>query len=100
MDIKEIQEKVVKISDTYAKNYWINRTDDWYILKLQEELGELTQNYLSFTSRGRDRWKSENEIKKEFAYELSDLIGQTLLIANHFDIDIEKALEDKWYKYL
>ena len=94
--------KVVCVSDNYAKNCSITRDDDWYILKLQEELGELIQNYLSFTNRGRSRGKSEMEIREGFADELADVIGQVLLISNHngIDIDIEEALERKWYKYL
>lgn len=100
MDIKDITKKVVRVSDNYAKHCSVNRDDDWYLLKLQEELGELIQNYLSFTKRGRDRGKIEKEIKEDFANELADVMGQVLLIANHNNIDIEKALERKWFKYL
>ena len=100
MDIKDITKKVVKVSDNYAKACKINRDDDWYVLKLQEELGELIQSYLSFTDRGRARGKSEKEIRKDFADELADVIGQVLLIAKKYGIDIEKALERKWYQYL
>ena len=71
MDIKELTKKIVRVSDQYAKACKINRDDDWYILKLQEELGELIQSYLSFTGRGRDRGKSK-----------------------------EEALKQKWFKYL
>jgi len=100
MDIKEIIEKIVLVSDKYAKNCDINRDDDWYVLKLQEEFGELIQNYLSFSGRGRNRGKSDVEIKEDFADELADVFGQILLVANHNDIDVEKALERKWFKYL
>lgn len=75
MDIKDISKKVVKVSDGYSEACSINRDDDWYILKLQEELGELIQNYLSYTNRGRDRGKTQDEIKKEFADELADVFG-------------------------
>ncbi len=100
MDIREITQKVVTVSDNYAKKQDINRDDDWYILKLQEEIGELIQNYLSFTKRSRNRGKSQKELESHFAQELADVIGHTLLIANHHNIDIEKSLEEKWYKYL
>ncbi len=100
MDIKDIQNKVVKVSDIYAKKCNINRDDDWYILKLQEEIGELTQIYLSESSRGRNVGVVPEQLKQEFANELSDVIGQVLLIANHHNIDIEEALERKWFRYL
>ena len=100
MDIKKITKNIVAVSDDYANSHSVNRDDDWYILKLQEELGELIQSYLSFTNRGRSRNKTNEEIKNNFADELADVLGQVLLIANHHQIDIEKALERKWYKFL
>jgi len=100
MDIKDITKKVVEVSDNYAKACSINRDNDWYVLKLQEEIGELIQSYLSFTNRGRKRGKSEELIESDFADELADVIGQALLIANHHKIDIEEALTRKWFKYL
>ena len=100
MDIQEIQKKIVTVSDNYAKHCSINRDDDWYILKLQEEIGELVQNYLSFTGRGRKREKTDEEIKTDFANELADVVGQVLLLAQHHNINIEEALERKWFTYL
>ena len=100
MQLNQIQEKIVTISDKYARVHEINRTDDRYLLKLQEEMGELTQSYISFIGHGRNRWKSPEELKKSFAHELWDVMWHLLLLANHFDIDIDKALEEKWYKYL
>ncbi len=100
MDLKDIQNKVVKVSDIYAKKCNINRDNDWYILKLQEEIGELTQIHLSNSSRGRNRGVVPEQLQTDFADELSDVIGQVLLIANHYNIDIEEALERKWFRYL
>lgn len=100
MDITEITKKIVEVSDNYAQEQKIDRDNDWYMLKLQEELGELVQSYLSFTARGKSRDKTHSEIQENFAQELADVIGHTLLIAHHHQIDIEKALEKKWYKHL
>ncbi len=100
MELKEITKKVVEVSNKYAQAHSVNRDNDWYVLKLQEEMGELIQSYLSLTNRGRHRGKTPEEIKTNFAEELADIIGQSLLIADHNKIDIEEALEKKWYKYL
>jgi len=100
MNLKEITERIVKISDNYTKIHSIKRDDEWYILKLQEELWELTQAYLSLTKRWRNRDKTLKEIKLDFANELADVMGQLLLLANHNNIDMQKALEQKWFKYL
>jgi len=100
MDLKTITKKVVMVSDQYEKNCDIKRDADWYILKLHEEVGELTQNYLSYTLRGRKRNLTPEELKQNMSNEVADILGQILLFANYHDIDIEKSMEDKWFSYL
>ena len=63
-------------------------------------MGELTQAYLSLTNRWRKRDKTEEEIKNNFSDELADVMWHLLLLANHNNIDMQKALEEKWFKYL
>ncbi|MEP6806570.1 MAG: hypothetical protein ABI892_18730 [Flavobacterium sp.] len=100
MDLNALTKKVIMVSDQYEKNCNIKRDEDWFILKLHEEMGELTQNYLSYTSRGRDRNQTQEELKKNIANEVADVFGQILLFSNYHNIDIEKSMEDKWFKYL
>lgn len=98
--LEQITSKVWRISEIYAQNNGIKRDDDWYLLKLSEELGELTQSYLMKTERGRTKGLSIDDIKQDIADEVSDVLGMLLLFAKHNDIDINAALERKWYKYL
>jgi len=100
MDIKEILEKIKKVSDKYEKVHDIKRDDDWYILKLHEEVWELSQVYLSLTWRWRKRDKNDEEMMKNFSDELADILAQLLLLADKKDIDIEKSLKEKRFKYL
>jgi Predicted pyrophosphatase len=100
MDLSIIIKKVIMVSEQYEKNCNVKRDKDWYILKLHEELGELTQNYLSYTFRGRDRNLTREELKKNISDEVADILGQLLLFANYHDIDIEKSMETKWFGYL
>jgi NTP pyrophosphatase (non-canonical NTP hydrolase) len=44
MDIKQLSEEVERISQSYADKFNIERDATWFILKLQEEVGELTQS--------------------------------------------------------
>lgn len=98
--LEQITSKVWRISEIYAQNNGIKRDDDWYLLKLSEELGELTQSYLMKTERGRTKGLSVDEINQDIADEVSDVLGMLLSFAKHNDIDINAALERKWYKYL
>lgn len=98
--LENLQQTVRQISDHYARAYHFTRDDDWYVLKLQEELGELIQSYLMCTKRARHKDKSEGEIQKVFAHEVVDVFGHILLLADHFHIDLHQAFKDKWLSHL
>ncbi len=53
MDISFLIEEVEKVSQGYADRLGITRDPDWFVLKLQEELGELVQSYLMMSGRAR-----------------------------------------------
>ncbi|MFG2075387.1 hypothetical protein [Nonomuraea maritima] len=46
MDLRELSDEVESISSRYAARLGIERDDTWFLLKLQEEMGELTQAFL------------------------------------------------------
>lgn len=100
MDLKKITEKIEKVRDQYTRKFNIKPDGDWHILKLQEELGELIQVYLMMTKRARQKGKSKKEIKEDFQKEVVDVLGMILLLAQYHKIDINKQLEEKWFKWL
>ena len=100
MDLKEISEQLGKVSDIYAEKFKIRRDDDWFILKIQEELGELSSVYLKLTQRARIGHDTPAELEKNLRDEIADVIAMTLLFAKHRDIDVEQALKEKWFRYL
>ena len=53
MKLEELQADVLRISDIYAAEHDIDRDGDWALLKLQEELGELTAEHLRLSGRAR-----------------------------------------------
>ncbi len=96
MDIKALTDTIENISTVYASKYGINRDSDWFILKLQEELGELIQSYLMKTGQARKKDLSEQELSSNFQKEVADVFCHVLLLAEHIDIDLEKVVEEKW----
>jgi NTP pyrophosphatase (non-canonical NTP hydrolase) len=83
-------------SQRYAAANGITRNDDWFILKLQEELGELTQVWMTLTERGRKRGLSEAELREELANETADVLGHILLFALKNGVDLAPAITRKW----
>lgn len=89
---------VQRVSDIYAARNAVDRDDDWYALKLQEELGELIAEYLRATGRGRQ--KADHSPQAAMADEAADLFAMLLLFCARNGIDLEAALTRKWFKYL
>jgi len=98
--ISELTAKAEKVSDIYAKRSEIHRDDDWYALKLVEEVGELNAEYLRLTGRGRRKGKSDSEIESDLGAECADVFAHLLLFAKNNNINLEKELHEKWFVYL
>lgn len=95
-----IADKVGAVSDLYAQRFDIARDADWFLLKLQEELGELTAEYLKLSGRGRTKGASAETIREGLENEAADVLAMLLLFARHHDIDLGAALERKWFQHL
>lgn len=96
----ELSSLVAQVSDIYAERNGIIRGDDWFALKLQEELGELIAEHLRLSGRGRRKGQDAEDIAQARDDEAADLFASLLLYARHNKIDLESALERKWLKYL
>jgi len=55
MTLNEMADQIEAVANRYAKEINITRDDDWYVFKLQEELGELTQKFLMMSNRARHK---------------------------------------------
>lgn len=95
LTITEVADAAGRISDIYAGKFNIVRDDDWYLLKLQEELGELSQAHLRLSSRGRGEASEHDR-----ADEAADLLCQVLLYCRRFGIDPDQAVRRKWLTWL
>lgn len=89
-------EKFERASQSYAAGDNIVRNDEWFLLKLQEELGELTQVWMKLTGRGRRKGRSEEELRLSLEDECADLLGHVLLFAHRHELDLRAAVERKW----
>ena len=98
--LAELTTLVAQVSDTYARLFDIDRNEDWLILKLQEELGELTAEHLRLTKRGRLKGQSLDDVIQARDDEAADLLAMLLLYAQNHKIDLDAALERKWFSYL
>lgn len=93
-----LTEKVSRIMNMYEEEFPDVHVDrDYFPFKLTEELGECLQKYLMLTDRGRQKGMTKEEIRAAFQDELGDVFGFLLLFAQKEGIDLEEALEKKWF---
>lgn len=96
MNVHKVTRQVKKVSDLYARKFGIKRDSSWYVLKLQEEMGELIQSYLMMKGRARQKDKTTEQITKEFRQEMADVFCHVLLLAKYNKINLEKEVAAKW----
>ena len=100
MNLKTLIQKIEKVSAEYSLKFNISRNKLWYLLKLQEEMGELTQAYLRMNGQGRHKNMTPKELKSAFENEVADVLCHVLLLAKSEGVDLKKAIDDKWLKRL
>ena len=100
MSLQTLTEKIKRVNDLYAKEFNVEQNGDWFLLKLQEEFGEMTQKYLMTTGRTRKKFASSEEGKQALGEEVADMFSYLLLFADQTGINVEEAVKDKWFKYL
>ena len=95
MDLTALQASVLRISDIYAREHSIDRDRDWALLKLQEELGELTAEHLRLSGRARGA-----PDPRALGDEAADVLGMLLIYCDRAGIDLEQAMQRKWLSWL
>jgi NTP pyrophosphatase (non-canonical NTP hydrolase) len=96
MDLGQLSDDVETISRRYAEVFSIRRDDTWFLLKLQEEVGELTQAFLMRAGQARDKGLTPEELDANFRAEFADVLCQLLLLARHHEVDMAAEVERKW----
>lgn len=94
--LNDLQQRFENASRLYADSNGIERDADWFLLKLHEEVGELTQAWNRLSGRGRTRGLSEAERRRDLEDEAADVLGHILLFAHRHGIDLPSAIERKW----
>lgn len=97
MDFKVLQKGIIQNAVNYGRNYNVKIDENFALLKLYEEVGELSQAILIHNKKCRpDKYLAGERSKKAIEGELADVLGMIIINAHLLDIDLEKALREKW----
>jgi NTP pyrophosphatase (non-canonical NTP hydrolase) len=96
VDVEDLSGRVEAVSRKYAAEHGFERTETWHLLKLQEEVDELTQAFLKRTGQARSGGRSAAELEAAYREELADVLAHTLLLARAGGVDLPAELDAKW----
>ncbi len=88
-ELDALTESLELVSQRYARIFGISRDPAWFLLKLHEEMGELTQAYLASTGQARAKGLSAPELRESFENEVADVLAHVLLLARHHGVDVD-----------
>ena len=101
MQFNEIQDKVMQNAERYGKACDIKIDEDFAILKLHEEIGELSQALLIHKKKSRpEKFLPFEESREELAMEMADVLGMLIVNAKLHGVDLEDAINKKWISRL
>lgn len=98
VSLHALSDAIDAVSSRYASRFGIRRDLDWCLLKLTEELGELTQVHLKRTGQARVG-DAAPELARRFEDEMADVLGQLLVLAKLSGTDLYAALDRKWLRW-
>jgi NTP pyrophosphatase (non-canonical NTP hydrolase) len=96
LTVPALTDLVEQVSTAYSRRLGFERDADWFLLKLQEEVGELTQAYLRCKGQARGGDRPADQLRSELGAELADVLAHVLLLARSHGIDVPAELDRKW----
>lgn len=97
-NLKTLTAAIEAVSLRYAERFGVQRDVDWCLLKLTEELGELSQAHLQKSGRSRIQGQ-EAELNRRLEDEMADVLGQLMVLASLTGTDLFAALDRKWLRW-
>lgn len=94
MTLRELSESASAVHEVYLRNRSPSIGEDWYLLKLSEELGELVRSVL------RHRSVPTPASREQIEDEVADVLGHLVLFALKNGIDLEAAFKKKWLRFV
>jgi NTP pyrophosphatase (non-canonical NTP hydrolase) len=100
LTLEQTAAAIEAVSARYAERFGIRRDVDWGVMKLAEEIGELTQAHLKLTGQARAKSGDEPQrLRERFEDEMADVLGQLFVLARLTGADLPAALDRKWLRW-
>lgn len=92
-----MQKKIIENAKKYQEKYNVKIDEDFALVKLYEEVGELSEAVLAYKKKCRpEKFITDEEAKKNLGKEIADVVGIAIVYAHLLEIDLEEAIDKKW----
>jgi NTP pyrophosphatase (non-canonical NTP hydrolase) len=88
MDFKDIIQKTLEVNGRFKTEF----SDHGRALSLVSEVGELAEAILEYDG-GKGKGTRDPKGKEEIADAMADLLYNVIVLASHYDVDLEKEYE-------
>ena len=96
MTLEQATDRCERAWAGYASRHGSQRDEDsFYLLKLQEELGELTRRFLEMTGREYPS-KEGGALRRKFEGDCASIVGNALILAKRFKVNLEERIAEKF----
>ncbi|MEK7598777.1 MAG: hypothetical protein AAB487_03505 [Patescibacteria group bacterium] len=93
MEFKKLQKSIIKNAKRYSKKHKIKFDDNFAMIKLYEEMGELSEAFLTYKKKSRtEKYISAREAKRGVAKEMADVVGLAVVMSDILKINLEEAI--------
>lgn len=88
-------DKLQKMVEEFCRKHDLKTSPEHRALDMVSEVGEVAKELLWMTDYGKNPMNKSDEIEME----LGDLMFSLSALANHFEVDLEKAMKKALDKY-
>ena len=97
MTVSKLVDEIAKNAEWYANKFDVKVDKEFAAYSLVKEIGQFAEARLINTGKSiPSKRLNEQDAKERMTQELVDIIAMAIINADLYDIDIEKALKEKW----
>ena len=95
-----LTQRLEALAKRYGRVHNVPQDGDWLVLKLSEEMGEVSRAWLALHGRTQHgKGLSEAELRQDLAHELADMMCFLIVMAGRNGIDLNQAITEKWLQF-
>ena len=99
-NLSALTQRLEALAQRYGRVHNVPQDGDWLVLKLSEEMGEVSRAWLALHGRTRHgKGMREATLRQDLSHELADMMCFLIVMAGRNGIDLNHAITEKWLQF-